>query len=79
MEAITVKELIKNGLADAEVFVDGEGCNFSVTVVSHAFEGLPIVKCQQKVLATVQEPLASGELHAISVKTLTPDQWAQKQ
>ncbi len=78
MEAITVQELIKGGLTDAEVFVEGEGCNFSVTVVSSEFDGLPRVKSQQKVLATVQEPLATGELHAITVKTFTPDQWAQR-
>ena len=78
MEAITVQELIQRGLKDAEVFVEGEGCNFSVTVVSSEFDGLPRVKSQQKVLAAVQEPLATGELHAITVKTFTPDQWVQR-
>jgi monothiol glutaredoxin len=33
------------------------------------------VKQQQLVLATLSEPLGSGKLHAVSVKTYTPESW----
>ena len=78
MEPIQVASLIKNELPDAEVIVDGEGCSFSVTVVSREFDGRSLLKKQQMVLESVKEPLASGELHAITVKTYTPDEWARR-
>ncbi len=78
METSAVQKLIQADLKDAQVFVEGEGCNFSVTVVSKEFDGYPTVKNQQKVLAAVQEPIATGELHAITVKTYTLEEWAKK-
>jgi len=78
MEVSVVQKLIQTSLKDAQVIVEGEGCNFSVTVVSKEFDGFSTVKNQQKVLAAVQEPIATGELHAITVKTYTLEEWAQK-
>ncbi|MGR9106661.1 MAG: BolA family protein [Gammaproteobacteria bacterium] len=72
-----IETLIKNVLPDAEVMVEGEGCSFAVTVVSARFEGCSLLKKQQMVLDSVKEPLATGELHAISVKAYTPQQWAK--
>ena len=74
-----VVALIKAGIPDAEVMVDGADCNFSVTVVSASFDGLSLLKKQQAVMATVKEQIASGALHAISVNALTPAEWAAKQ
>lgn len=74
-----VVAVIKAGIPDAEVMVDGADCSFSVTVVSASFEGLSILKKQQAVMATVKEQIASGALHAISVNALTPAEWAAKQ
>jgi len=74
-----VVALIKVGIPDAEVVVEGEDCSFSVTVVSASFEGLSMLKKQQAVMKTVAEPIASGALHAISVKAFTPAEWVAKQ
>jgi len=74
-----VEKLVKQGIADAEVIVDGEGCDLVITVVSAQFNDLALVKKQQLVMATLKEPLASGKLHAVSVKAYTPDEWQQKQ
>jgi acid stress-induced BolA-like protein IbaG/YrbA len=41
-------------------------------VVSDQFEGKRAVARQQMVYATLQDDIASGELHAISLKTFTP-------
>jgi monothiol glutaredoxin len=59
--------------------VEGVGCDLTITVVSAQFVDLTMVKKQQLVLATLKEPLASGKLHAVSVKAFTPDEWADKQ
>lgn len=72
MDISEVKGLIEAALPDCRVAVEGEGCNFSVVVVSEAFQDLSPVRRQQKVLAAVREPLASGALHAISMKVFTP-------
>jgi acid stress-induced BolA-like protein IbaG/YrbA len=78
MEIAEVRSLIENGLPGCQLSVDGEGCNFSVVVVAEAFEGLSPVQRQQKVLATVKEPLATGALHAISMKVYTPSEWERE-
>jgi monothiol glutaredoxin len=70
--------MIKQDLQDAQVMVDGEGCSFSVIVVSDRFGGLSLLKKQQLVLDAVKEPLATGELHAISVKAFTPEEWSRQ-
>ena len=67
--------LVKKGISDALVIIEGEGCDLLITVVSSQFADLTLVKKQQLVMATLTEPLASGKLHAVSVKAYTPDEW----
>ncbi|MGJ0490010.1 Grx4 family monothiol glutaredoxin [Methylobacter sp.] len=74
-----VEKLVKQGIPDAQVYVEGAGCDLSLVVVSEQFTDLTPVKEQQQVLATLKEPLASGKLHAVSVKAYTPDEWRAKQ
>ncbi len=45
-------------------------------VVSDEFAGLNRVQRQQRVYQTLKAKLATGELHAISFKTLTPEEWS---
>lgn len=74
-----VDQMVRQGINDATVIVDGEGCNLVITVVSSQFIGLAPVKKEQLVMATLNEPLTSGKLHALSVKAYTPDEWREKQ
>ena len=76
MEIAEVRQLIEAGIPDCEVTVFGEGCSFSVVVVGEVFAGMSPVKRQQRVLATVSQPLSTGALHAISMKVYTPSEWA---
>lgn len=70
-----VSQLVQLGIPEADVIVDGAGCDLLITVVSEQFSDLTIVKKQQLVLATLKEPLASGKLHAVSVKAYMPEEW----
>ncbi|MEQ1558796.1 MAG: Grx4 family monothiol glutaredoxin [Methyloglobulus sp.] len=70
-----VEQLVKKGISDADVLIDGEGCDLLITVVSTQFSDLTLIKKQQLVMATLKDPLASGKLHAVSVKAYTPDEW----
>jgi len=67
-----VRDAILAALPDSRIDLEGEGCNLSAVIVSASFEGLPPVKRQQKVYAAVQHWLATGELHALSLRTHTP-------
>ncbi len=70
-----IEQLVQQGMPDAKVLVDGEGCDLLISVVSEQFIDLALVKKQQLVMATLKEPLASGKLHAVSVKAYTPNEW----
>jgi acid stress-induced BolA-like protein IbaG/YrbA len=74
METEAVAQLIRSGLPGAEVEVSGDGSHFDAIVVSEAFEGLSPIKKQRLVMDAVKDQIASGELHALSIKTLTPAQ-----
>lgn len=78
MDAATVEKTILAILPDAELEVEGADCDFTVTIISEQFAGLNTVKRQQKILAGFSEPLATGELHALTLKTYTLDEWNSK-
>ena len=74
MDANFIRELIRQGLPGAEVEVQGEdGVHFEAVVVSAAFAGkLPLAR-HRLVYATLGERMG-GEIHALALKTLTPDE-----
>jgi BolA protein len=53
----------------------GGGGHFRIVVVSRRFEGLTRVAAQQLVYRTLGE-LMTTEIHALEMRTLTPDQWS---
>lgn len=75
MDPEEVKRLIQAGLPGCEVMVKGDGSHFDAVVVGEVFAGQSLVKQQQLVYATVNDKIASGELHALSIKTYTPAEW----
>ena len=74
MNTETIKNLIEKGLPDARADVRGpDGVHFEATVVSAAFAGkLPLAR-HRMVYATLGD-LMGGEIHALSLKTMTPDE-----
>ena len=75
MQPSEVRALLESRLEGCEFFIQGEGCNFQVTAVGDVFDGLTPVKRQQLVYGALSDEIASGALHAISIKTFTPTQW----
>lgn len=71
--------MVRQAVDDAKVIVEGQGCDLTLTVISDQFDGLPLVKKQQMVMATLKDPLASGKLHAVSVKAYTQNEWQAAQ
>lgn len=76
MQAEDVKQVIESQLEASQVMTAGEGCNFEITVISDQFAGLSPVKKQQLVYACLNKQIASGDIHAVTIKTYTPEQWA---
>jgi len=77
MDTHTIQHLIQTGLPDARVEVHGpDGVHFEALVVSPAFAGkLPLAR-HRMVYATLGDRMG-GEIHALSLKTLTPDEAAR--
>ena len=77
MNAHTIKSLIQQRLPDALVEVSGEdGAHFEALVVSPAFVGLSLIRQHQLVYAALGERMRA-EIHALSLRTLTPEQAQQ--
>lgn len=53
----------------------GTGDHFLATVVCEAFTGKSLVERHQMVYAPLRADLDSGALHALALKTFTPEQW----
>ncbi len=70
-----IHEWIAHELTCEHLEVGGDGRHFEALIVSAAFAGLSRVARQQKVNAILKERFDSGELHALSMQTLTPEEW----
>lgn len=74
-----VEALILGSYPDAQIAIEGQGCDLTIRVVSAQFADSSMVKQHQGVMATLTEPLATGRLHAVTLKTFTPEQWQAQQ
>ena len=70
-----VINLIKKKLPNAQVSVENIKGNdhLQVTVIAHEFDGLSLVKQHQLVYSALKEELASEAIHALALKTETPN------
>jgi len=73
----SIRSSIESGLACDHVDVSGDGHHFEALVVSAAFAGLSRVKQHQLVYAAMGDRMRE-EVHALSMLTLTPEQWAER-
>lgn len=78
MQATQVKQLIEAQLPSTEVVVEGEGCNFQLLVISDELAGLSPVKRQQQIYALLNEQIADGSIHAVTMKFFTREAWASR-
>lgn len=67
-------------LPDATVEVEdltGGGDHYQATIVSEAFAGKTLVQQHQMVYKAVNSVMANESLHALALKTFTPERWAE--
>lgn len=72
-----VERLIQAGLPEVQVQVGGDGRHFEAVVIGEVFSGQSLVQRQRVVMATVRPQIESDELHALSIRTYTPEEWAR--
>jgi len=65
---------IKNGLECTHLEVEGDGQHFTAVIVSPAFAGKSRIQRHQIVYAALGDRMRE-EIHALSMKTLTPDEY----
>jgi acid stress-induced BolA-like protein IbaG/YrbA len=70
-----VREYIAQGLPCEHVEVEGDGRHFFATIVSGEFEGVSRVLRHQRVYKALGDRMRE-QIHALSMKTLTPAEWA---
>ena len=78
MDSDDVRKRIEGGIPGASVEVIGEQAHFSALVVSTAFEGKTRVEQHQMVYAALGE-LMAGPVHALALKTYSPESWAKQE
>ena len=76
MTSEELQTIIASGLACEHVELSGDGRHWYATVVSSAFEGQRLIQRHQRVYATLGGRLQTDEVHALSMKTYTPTEWA---
>ena len=70
-----VQQFIANGVSCEHIVVEGDGRHFFATIVSAEFEGSNRVARHQRVYQALGERMRE-QIHALSMKTLTPAEWS---
>lgn len=78
MNAELLQSIIAAGLPCEHLTVDGDGSHWYATIVSAEFEGKRLLARQRLVYATMGNRIHTNEVHALSMKTFTPAEWAAK-
>ncbi len=69
-----LQQLLETSLDDCAVRVAGDGYHYDIEVVGARFAGLNAVKRQQAVYAVLNDVIRSGQVHAVNIRALTPDE-----
>lgn len=73
-----VEDMIKTALPDAQVQIQdltGGGDHYQAVVVSSEFVGKTLVQQHQMVYGAVRQAMSSEAIHALALKTYTPEDW----
>ena len=77
VEASSIEQSIRAGLPVTHVEVKGDGAHFEAVIVSPQFAGLTRVRQHQLVYAALGSRMRD-EIHALSMKTFSPEEWASR-
>ena len=72
MATTVIRDLLDQAFPGGEIEVEdrtGGGDHFQVTVISDAFNGLPLIQQHKLVNAALAAPLADGTIHELRIRT----------
>lgn len=79
MTADQIRNMIAAGIKCEHIELEGDGRHWYATIVSTEFEGRRAIQRHQQVYATLGTKMQNDEVHALSMKTFTPAEWAAQQ
>ena len=74
MNAQDIEQLIASQINCQHIEVTGDGRHWFATIVSKEFAGKRLIQRHQMVYATLGGKMHTDEIHALSMKTLTPEE-----
>ena len=74
MDPNQIRQFIAEGMQCDHVEVSGDGRHFEAVIVSPLFRGLSKVRQHQLVYGALGERMRE-DIHALSMRTLTPEEW----
>ena len=69
-----IRSNILNVLPEACISFHEKDCNFKIKIISRQFTGLNVIQRHKLVLGALEKFIKSGELHAVSLETLLPEE-----
>lgn len=78
MTSEELQTIIAAGLPCEHIDIQGDGRHWYASIVSGAFEGQKPIQRHQQVYATLGARMQTDEVHALSMKTYTPAEWAAR-
>ena len=76
MTSDELQAIISANIDCEHIELSGDGRHWYATIVSSIFEGQRLIQRHQRVYATLGGRMQSDEVHALSMKTFTPAEWA---
>ncbi len=75
MNSEQLTDILKAAFPAADLAVSGQGGKFDLRIVDDQFEGKRTVVRQQSVYAPLNDYIKSGEVHAVTIRAMTKEEW----
>lgn len=75
MNSEQLSQILQQAFPQADILVTGQAGKFDLRIVDTVFEGKRTVARQQTVYAPLNEYIASGVVHAVTIRAMTPEEW----
>tara|TARA_Y100001949_G_C15874104_1_gene280801 strand:- start:483 stop:716 length:234 start_codon:yes stop_codon:yes gene_type:complete len=73
METV-IKNILSSSFNDAQIEVSGSDSKYDVKIISDDFQGKNTIDRHKIIYALLNQYIASGEIHALSIKSLTKNE-----
>jgi len=74
---VNITKFLQLQFPEAEISFDGVDCSSRLVIISSQFEGLSILRRHKLVMSSLKHQFQSGEIHALSLITKTPEELSQ--